>query len=114
VKKSLTLGRADADKVGYLETAKADGQNWSVSAFGGNAEAYGYMVYRRKLNPDLKIVIREPAPEPSGRISIMTKPLPADIQALRNLPAAEGDRGRAGAIRSECVIEVGDDRVTRG
>lgn len=87
--KRLTLGRADADMVGYLETAKADGQKLGVAAFGGNAEAYRLYGLSKELNPDLKIVIRETGAGTLWTDLNLTNRSPADIQALRNLPATE-------------------------
>jgi len=87
--KRLTLGKADADMVGYVETAKADGQKLGVSAFGGNTEAYRLYGLSKELNPDLKIVIRETGAGTLWTDLDLSTRTPADIQALRTLPVAE-------------------------
>ncbi|MBN2328569.1 MAG: hypothetical protein JXR73_15610 [Candidatus Omnitrophica bacterium] len=91
--KRLALGKADADQVEYLETAKADGQNLGVSAFGGNTEAYRLYALSKELNPDLDIIIRETGSGTLWTDLDLSNRSPADVKALRDLPYQPGGEG---------------------
>ncbi|MGC9329451.1 MAG: hypothetical protein ACP5I1_17585, partial [Candidatus Hinthialibacter sp.] len=91
--KRLELGKADADQVEYLETAKADGQNLGVNAFGGNTEAYRLYALSQKLNPSLDIIIRETGSGTLWTDLDLSNRSPADVKALRDLPYSPDGEG---------------------